>query len=85
MNQSSPKTKTTNTQSVRLPMALYERVADLALREDVSMTNMIIRLITLGLGHQENFEDAVRRLFFRIVSKEELESITNGKAPDLTT
>jgi predicted DNA-binding ribbon-helix-helix protein len=79
MNQKTPKQKTTNTQSIRMPMELYERVAELALHEDVSMTNMIIKLVNLGLGHQVNFEKAVRDFVFRIVTRQEVERMANGE------
>lgn len=85
MNQHTPKAKLTNTQSVRLPMALYERVADMALQEDTTMNSMIIRLINLGLGHQVNFEKAVKDFVFRYVTKEEVESLANGQAPAVHT
>lgn len=85
MNQSTPKIKTTNTQSVRLPMDLYEKIAELALQEDTSMTVAIIRLIKLGLGSQANFERAVRDFVFREISKKELEELSHGKAPVVHT
>jgi len=62
-----------------MPMELYERVAELALHEDVSMTNMIIKLVNLGLGHQVNFEKAVRDFVFRIVTRQEVERMANGE------
>jgi predicted DNA-binding ribbon-helix-helix protein len=76
MNQRTPKT--TNNQTVRLPMDLYERIAELAMREDTTMNTMIIRLLHMGLGHQANFEKAVRDFVFRIVSKEEMDKLTYG-------
>lgn len=79
MNQSTPKTKQTNCQSVRLPMDLYEQIAELALREDTTMNSMIIRLVNMGLGHQSNFEKAVRDFVFRTVSPQELKDLANGK------
>lgn len=79
MNQRTPKAKATNCQSVRLPMDLYEQVAELALREDTTMNSMIIRLINLGLGHQNDFEKAVRDFVFRTVSPQELQDLINGK------
>jgi hypothetical protein len=79
MNQSTPtqKVKTTNNQTLRLPMGLYERIAELALREDTSMNSMIIRLINLGLGHQANFDKAVRDFVFRVVTKEEVDRLAD--------
>lgn len=79
MNQTKPKAKQTNCQSVRLPMPLYEKVAELALREDTTMNSMIIKLINLGLGQQTDFEKAVRDFVFRTVSPQELKDLMNGK------
>lgn len=58
-------------------MGLYERIAELALREDTSMNSMIIRLINLGLGHQANFDKAVRDFVFRVVTKEEVDRLAD--------
>ena len=83
MNQTTPdtkptkKVKVTNNQTVRLPIALYERIAELALREDTTLNTMIIRLVTLGLGHQANFDKAVRDFVFRIVTRQEVENLAN--------
>jgi hypothetical protein len=85
MNHPTPKTKTTNNQTVRLPMDLYVNIADLALREDTTMNTMIIRLLNLGLGYQTDFEKAVRDFVFRTVSKEELDILIHGKAPVIHT
>lgn len=85
MNQPKPKPKMTNTQSVRLPMALYDQVADLALNEDTSLNSMIIKLINLGLGHQRDFEKAVRDFVFRTVSQDEMRELINGKPPKVYT
>lgn len=80
MNQSTPKEKTTNTQSIRLPIELYERIAELAINDGTTMNAMILRLINLGLGHQTNFEKAVRDFVFRYVTKEEMEKLQNGNS-----
>lgn len=79
MNQRTPKAKATNCQSVRLPMDLYEQVAELALRDDTTMNSMIIKLIKLGLGEQYQFEKAVRDFVFREVSQRELQELIDGK------
>jgi hypothetical protein len=79
MNQRTPKSKTTNSQTVRLPIGLYERIAELALREDTTMNSMIIRLLNLGLGNQANFEKAVRDFVFRVVSPQELKDLADGR------
>jgi predicted CopG family antitoxin len=81
MNQTTPKAKTVNTQSIRLPMDVYEKVAKIALEEDTSMTAVILRLINFGLGHHLDFEQAVRQMFFRYVTQEEVKDLANGKFP----
>ena len=83
MNQRTPKTKKTNSQTVRLPIELYDKVAEVALQEDTTMNTMIIRLLNMGLDHQINFEKAVRDFVFRKVSTTEMENLIHGN-PDLT-
>lgn len=85
MNQETPKAKTkvSNTQSVRLPMDLYEVVAEMALREEVAMNTVILRLIKFGLQQQVNFEQAVRDFVFRRVTPKEAEKLANGDLPPI--
>jgi len=83
MNQETPKAKTkvNNTQSVRLPMDLYEVIANMAIKDEVAMNTVILRLIKFGLQQQVNFEQAVREFVFRRISPKEAEKLAHGDVP----
>lgn len=55
----------TRTVSIRLPMELYYKIAELAQADGTSLNNKIHQLCRLGMGEHVSVEDAVRRLVLR--------------------
>ena len=60
--------------SVRLPMSIYLRVAEMAQNDGVNLNAKINQLIRLGLDGKINLDDALRNLLIRAEAQLEKKS-----------
>lgn len=85
MNQTSPKPKTVNTLSVRLPPELYNQIAEMALTTGDTLNGVFIKVVRLGLSREVDRDQAVRDFVFSVVTKERMRELLDGKSEPVTT
>lgn len=79
MNQDTPKPKTVNTLSVRLPPQLYNQIAEKALNTGDTLNGVFIKVVTLGLQRELDQDEMIRNFIFTIVTKERMQELLDGK------
>lgn len=85
MNQTAPKPKTIHTLSARLPLDLYNAIAEEALATGETLNGLFIKYLRIGMERNADREQAVRDFIFSIVTEERMKELLRGNQAPVTT